>query len=337
MVRHMTSPVIGQTELLLILNNTFLQKGKDMKLKVPVNSYMSAVKQIEAGADEIYMGLEDSHFNRMSYSARAQITCKGVHSNLKDEEFAKIVLYAHSKNVTVSLTANCQHVTKSKDDFYRKGFIEYVKRGIRLGADAVIVSDIGNLIAIRKCNIMIPLIAGCYLNCFNRETIDFLKNLNVFRICVPDQVTFDEMKSMKEHSDIQIEIFIGYGCSNIPGMCNFYHNSGEKNRLGVPCRANFRLDGHDPVNILDACPDCAVCSIPKLYDLGIDSLKIIGRETDCEKVAAITKMYKSAIQMYADTRSFHRKEILSAIPWWENEMCYKRCKYEETNLLRSYI
>lgn len=101
-----------------------------MKLKVPVNSYEAAVKQIEAGADEIYMGLEDSHFNRMSYSARAQITSQGVHSNLRDEEFARIVEYAHSKNVTVDFTANCQHVTNSTDDFYREGFLEYVERGI---------------------------------------------------------------------------------------------------------------------------------------------------------------------------------------------------------------
>lgn len=337
MEKRIIFPVIGQIELLSIQNKAFVQKGRNMKLKVPVNSYMSAVKQIEAGADEIYMGLEDTHFNRMSYSARAQITCKGVHSNLQDEEFAKIVQYAHSKNVTVNFTANCQHVTKSKDDFYRRGFIEYVQRGIILGADAVIVADIGNLIAIRKHGIKIPLIAGCYLNCFNRETIDFLKKLDVFRICIPDQVTFDEIKSMKIHTDIEIEIFIGYGCSNLPGMCNFYHNSGEKTRLGVPCRANFRLEGHEPMNILDACPDCAICSIPKLYDLGIDSLKIIGRETNCEKVANITKMYKLAIQMYADTGSFHPKEILTAIPWWENEMCHERCKYEDTSLLRSYL
>ncbi len=322
---------------MLVQNKAFPQKGIAMKLKVPVNSYMSAVKQIEAGADEVYAGLEDAHFNRISYSARAQITGKGIHSNLQDTEFAEIVQYAHSQKKTVSFTANCQHVTKSKDDFYRKGFIEYVRRGINLGADAVIVSDIGNLITLRKHGIKIPLIAGCYLNCLNRETIDLLKKLDVFRICIPDQVTFDEIEQLKTYSDIEIEIFIGYGCSNLPGMCNFYHNSGEKIRLGVPCRANFRLEGGNPVNILDACPDCAICSIPKLYDLGIDSLKIIGRETNCEKVAEITKMYKSAIQMYAEAGFFDRKEILSAIPWWESEMCPNRCKYEETILLRSYI
>ena len=308
-----------------------------MKLKVPVNSYEATMSQIEAGADEIYMGLEDVHFNRLSYSARAQIASSGIHSNLTEDEFVKSVQYAHSKNVTVNFTANCQHITNSPNDFYRKDFLAYVERGLSLGADALIVADIGNMIALRKNGIVAPVIAGSYLNCFNRETVEFLKELGVFRICIPDQITFDEIKALKQNTDLQIEIFIGYGCSNLAGMCRFYHNSGEKIKVGVPCRANFRLENEEPANILDACPDCAVCSIPKLYDLGIDSLKVIGREMNYKEVAKVTKMYKMAIQMYADTGKFNKKEIISTIPWWEGDMCCKRCKYEDTNLLRSYI
>ncbi len=308
-----------------------------MRLKVPVNSYESAVKQIEAGADEIYMGLEDGCFNRMSYSARAQITSNEVHSNLKEEEFARIAEYAHARNVSVAYTANCQHVAKSKDDFYRKGYLKYVQRGIELGADTLIIADIGNLIAVRKNGIRTPIIAGSYLNGFNRETLDFLKKLDVFRVCVPDQVTFDEVEALKKSTDLEIEIFIGYGCSNLAGVCNFCHNNGEKIKLGVPCRSRFKIKNKESDNILDACPDCAICSIPKLYDLGIDSLKIIGRETDCGQVAETTRMYKAAIQMYADTGKLDRREIISAIPWWENNMCHERCKYEDTRLLRSYI
>lgn len=308
-----------------------------MKLKVPVNSYESTVKQIEAGADEIYMGLEDKIFNRMSYSARAQITSYEIHSNLTEEEFAKSIQYAHAKNVTVNFTANCQHVTNSPNDFYRKGFIEYVKRGIALGADALIVADIGNLISIRKNGITTPLIAGSYLNCLNHETANLLKELGVFRVCVPDQVTLNEIESLKKNTDLEIEIFIGYGCSNLGGMCNFYHNNGEKIKIGVPCRAKFKLENSEPATVLDACSDCAICSIPKLYNLGVDSLKIIGREMNYEEVAKITKMYKTAIQTYATTKKFNKEEIISAIPWWKNDMCCERCKYEDTPLLQSYI
>lgn len=312
-----------------------------MKLKVPVNSYESAVKQIDAGADEIYMGLEDALFSTMSFSARAQITSKGSHSTLTETEFAKSVQYAHARNVVVNFTANCQHITKSPDDFYRRAFLNYVQRGIALGVDALIVADIGNLIALRKAGVETPVIAGSYLNCFNSETVDFLKQLGVFRICIPDHVTFEEIKAMKDHSDVEIEAFIGYGCSNLGGMCHLYHNSGEKVKVGVPCRARFLLEGRKPECIMDACPDCAICSIPKLCDAEIDSLKLTGREMNFEEVAKLTRMYKDAILTYTKERKFNKEKIISAISWWESDMCgdtqCKRCRYEDTSLLRSYI
>lgn len=308
-----------------------------MRLKVPVNTFKSAVNQIEAGADEIYMGLESSLFNRMSYSARAQITAHEVHSNFTEEEFAETVNYAHSKNVSVSFTANCQHVTNSPNNFYRKKYIEYVQKGIDLGADAVIVSDIGNIVALRNSGIKSPIIAGSYFNCFNRETVEFLKDLGVFRVCLPDQVTHEEIRSIKQSTDIEIETFIGYGCSNVAGSCNFCHNSGEKIKVGVTCRAKFRTSTGEVSSVLDACTDCAICSIPQLYSIGVDSLKIIGREMDCTELAEITRMYKKAIQMYEAFGKVECKEIVSSISWWENIMCSKRCKYENSDLTRSYI
>lgn len=312
-----------------------------MKLKVPVNSYASAMQQIDAGADEIYMGLEDALFNTMSFSARAQVTSRGAHSVLTEDEFAKSVQYAHERNVTVNFTANCQHITRSPDNFYRRAFLDYVRRGIALGADALIVADVGNLIALRKSGIETPVIAGSYLNCFNSETVDFLKQFGVFRICVPDHVTLDEIKEMKAHSDIELEVFIGYGCSNLGGMCRLYHNSGEKSGVGVPCRARFRLEGREAACVMDVCPDCAICSIPRLYDAGIDSLKLTGREMDHKEVAKLTGMYKEAILTCMEKRAFNKQKIISAIPWWESDMCgdthCKRCRYEDTSLLRSYI
>lgn len=308
-----------------------------MQLKVPVNSYASAVRQIEAGADEIYMGLEDRCFQRMSYSARAQVTAKNRRANLSEEEFSRTVNYAHAHHVTVNYTANCQHVSNSANDFHRKGYLEYVKRGIELGADAVIVADIGNLLALQKHGIQIPLIAGSYMGIFNHETADLMKRLGVFRVCLPDQILLDEIRTIKENTDLEIEIFIGYGCSNLSGSCCFCHNSGEREPVGVTCRAAFQTGRYGIQSALDVCTDCAVCSIPKLYDLGINSLKLVGRESDCIEAAAITRMYKTAIRMYAETGKWDRAEILAAIPWWQETMCPARCKYEPNQLLRSYL
>lgn len=309
-----------------------------MKLKVPVNSYESAVMQIEAGANEIYLGIEEPFLKRMSFSARAQVTSKGIHSNVTLEELEKIIAYAHIHNVKVDFTANCQHVCHSKDDFYRKRYLEYVKRGVALGVDALIVADVGNLIAIRQAAIDTPVIAGSFLNIFNGETVKLLCDLDVFRVVLPDHVLIEEIRSIKENTDLEVEIFVGYGCANIGGSCNFSHNNGEKYDLGVPCRGYYKRKDGEVGNYLDCCQDCAICSIPALGDIKVDSLKLIGREADCKSAATTTRMYRKAIDMYEKTGKVERREIIQTIPWWGRAMCQNnRCRYKENRADKSYI
>ena len=59
-----------------------------MKLKVPVNSYLTTGKQTKSGADVIYKGFGDSHFNGMVYFATAQIILQGGYFNSKAYKFA---------------------------------------------------------------------------------------------------------------------------------------------------------------------------------------------------------------------------------------------------------
>lgn len=308
-----------------------------MKLKVPVNSFESAVLQIDAGAEEIYMGLSSGIFQRMSFSARAQVMCNNTNSTLSKIDFKKICEYAHNHNVKVNFTANCQHISNSENDFYKKEYIKYVYTGVELGADALIVSDIGNIIMIKSNNIDTPIIAGSYFSAFNHETVAFLEEAGVSRVCLPDHVTIEEIKSIKKHSNIEIEVFIGYGCSNIAGSCNFCHNNGETKHVGVTCRGLYKDDFGDVSNFLDACTDCAICSIPNLIEAQVDSLKLTGRELDCIENSEITRMYKNAIEMYYRGSIVNKKDIISSIGWWEKNMCNDRCKYKATLLTNSFI
>ena len=310
-----------------------------MKIKVPVNSFDSAVRQIDAGADEIYMGMNDELFSAMSFSARAQLTSRGIHSTLPLLEFNRTLEYAHSKNISVNYTVNCQYMSDSHDDFLRKRYLEHVLIGVEMGVDALIVSDIGNIIYLRQKGITIPIIVGSYLSAFNTETLCFLSELGVVRVCLPDQMKLEEIKELKANTKLEIEVFIGYGCSNISGSCNFCHNNGEQLNVGVACRNSYYTNDGYECHILDACCNCAICGIPSLIDAGIDSVKLVGRETDNEDLFDITKMYRSAIDSYLSTGLFDKESIIAQIPWWETVMCYTRCKYNsyDNNIYRSYI
>lgn len=314
-------------------------KVMSMKLKVPVNSFESAVNQINAGADEIYMGLDDELFSKMSFSARAQVTSHGVHGTLTKNEFKKTVNYAHSHNVVVNFTVNCQFVSNSEGGFIRRRYLEHVMTGIDMGVDALIVSDLGNILFLKKNRIDFPIIAGSYFNAFNIESINLLKSLGVFRVCLPDQMKISEIKEIKDNTGVEIETFIGYGCSNLSGSCNFCHNNGEQLHVGVTCRNIYNVEGMGEYDIMDASCDCAICAIPSLIDIGVDSVKLIGRENSDNDKYNITRMYREAIDSYIITGVLEKERLVTYVPWWEKVMCSKRCKYTSHpfNLYCSYI
>lgn len=308
-------------------------------MKVPVNSFDSAIRQIDAGADEIYMGMNDEFFSTMSFSARAQITSHGVHSTLSPLEFQRTLNYAHSKNVAVNYTVNCQYMSCSCNDFMRKRYLRHVLMGVEMGVDALIVSDIGNIIYLKQEGITTPIIAGSYLSAFNTETLRLLSELGVVRVCLPDQMKLEEIEELKSSTKLEIEVFIGYGCSNISSSCNFCHNNGEQLNVGVTCRDSYYIQDECEFNILDACCNCAICAIPSLINIGVDSVKLIGREIDSEDLFDITKMYRSAIDSYLSTGLLNKESIIAQIPWWKTVMCSNRCKYSshQNNIYRSYV
>ena len=310
-----------------------------MKMKVPVNSFDSAVRQIESGADEIYMRMTDEIFSTMSFSARAQITSHGIHSTLSPLEFQRTLNYAHSKNVSVNYTVNCQYMSNSHNSFFRKRYLEHVLNGVKMGVDALIVSDIGNILYLKENGITTPIIAGSYLSAFNTDTLCLLSELGVVRVCLPDQMKLDEIKELIDSTGLEIEVFIGYGCSNISSLCNFCHNSGEQLNVGVTCRDSYYVKHECECNILDACCNCAICAIPALIDMGVDSVKLVGRESNNEDLFCITKMYRSAIDSYLSTGLLNKELIISQIPWWKNVMCSMRCKYNchTNNIYQSYL
>ena len=65
-----------------------------MKVMAPVSSYQTCVQQIKAGANEIYVGMEDDTFNKISFSGRGKHNNQGRKINPSYEELCNIVKYA---------------------------------------------------------------------------------------------------------------------------------------------------------------------------------------------------------------------------------------------------
>lgn len=310
-----------------------------MKIMSPVSSYQTCIQQINAGANEIYVGMEENTFNKISFSGRGKHNNRGNKISPSFEELCNIVEYAHTHNVEVNFAANT--ILGIGKDEMEKTYYNYVKAAITTGVDRIIVGDLGNIIFLREKGIETPIVGSVFLSAMNVETIFFYKKYGVNRIVLPHHMTIEEIEEIKTTTDMELEIFAGVGCSNIDGRCGFLHNSGECINLGIPCKAQFRINKDKIGTPLDSTRDCLICSLIKLYNIGVDVLKIIGRDQDVNFTAAMTNIHSEMIKKIkedAELEEIDLKKSVCKISWWENEFCKnQRCKYKNTELEKSYV
>lgn len=312
-----------------------------MKIMSPVSSIVSCKLQIQAGADEIYVGVDDNTFQNIGFSGRGRYNHEGRKVNPSFDELKEIVEYSHDNNVIVNFTANTVFRSNSKDNLFQKAYLEFVDMGVQAGVDHIIVGDLGNLILLYEQGIKVPIVASVFFAAFNIETINFLRKYGVFRVVLPHHMMFDEIKDIKNSTDVELEIFAGVGCSNIDGRCGFMHNSGENIDLGIPCKAQYTMKNGYKDSFLDATLDCMLCSIASLYEIGIDVVKIIGRDQNIAFTSAMTKIHKDMIERVVCGEILTKSvidEYLERIPWWKKDFCQNtKCKYKDVPIVKSFI
>ena len=321
-----------------------------MKLLSPVNSIESAKIQIEAGADEIYVGLQTDYYNSYSFSGRGQF---GKNKSIvpSEAELKKIVDISHRNNVQVSLAANTPIFSDSliKKSHVMDEYLRYIDRAIGCSVDNIIVGDIGLLSKLGRMNLPAKIHASTYFDTMNIEQMLFLKELGASRVVLTYQSSMDEIERFCATNLLEIEVFGYLGCSFFNGACNLIHNMGEEikkegKQISIPCKALYNVWSDDIKEIntpyLDAELGCALCSVYKLIELGVDVLKIAGRDRNTYMIREVTKLFKKAISIAktSDSSDYHKKLQEEIYDWWKKAWCtHKRCKYMNNKITNSYI
>jgi putative protease len=326
-----------------------------MNILAPVSGYQSAVKQIEAGANEIYVGGDTEVFNNFSFSGRAKFNPSNEKICPGFAELADIVQYAHDHNVFVMYAANTPVLADDPGGGlnFEAHFLKYIEQGLRAGVDSIIIADLGALLLLKERGIKTHLTASTFLETINRDQIEFLKELGANRVVLSYQVTMAEVKELSQTPDVEIEVFGHYGCSFYDGYCNFKHSFGESGAteagIGVPCQNSFSLiKGERAImkgQFLNASLTCGICALPGLMEAGVDSIKIVGRDLSVEQNATITSVYAqilkkasamnlSEICNYETMRQFAKPWLPE---WWIQSLCLKgSCKYMNNPITHSF-
>jgi putative protease len=273
---------------------------------------------IKNGADSVYIGVQ-------GYNMRANV------ANFTTNELAKAVKTCHDSNVKIYICTNT--IVKEEDLKELKDLMPIIKSS---GADAVIVSDLGALsIALEN---QIPIHMSVQANISNSEALKILQKLGVSRTVLSRENTLQEIKEIKKHTDMEIEVFIhGSMCVAISGRCflssHLYNRSANCGECLQPCRKEWKIiseDGEeliidtqfdtnqnktpdtinpqhttefedtksDKTHILSPKDLCMLEYIPELIDAGVNTFKIEGRAKPADYVATVTKVYREAINTY---------------------------------------
>ena len=233
------------------------------------------------GADAVYIGGE-------KYSLRANA------KNFTLDEIEEAVNYAHSLNKKVYVTVNIILHNEDLDELK-----EYLINLSKIGIDAIIASDLYVLYLIKSENIPLEVHLSTQASVLNQYAAKFYQNYNVKRIVLAREANEEDIKKIKEETNLDLECFIhGAMCTSMSGRCIMSNvlTNRDANRGGCAqvCRWTFNTS-NDQVFSMSSKDLNLIPFMQKMIDLGVNSFKIEGRMRGIYYLATIILCYRRMI------------------------------------------
>jgi len=277
------------------------------ELLAPAGSLNKLKFAFKYGADAVYIGGE-------CYSLREAA------ENFSMAEIAEGIEFAHNLGKKVYITAN---ILPHNEDL--EGFENYVREVHKMGADAIIISDLGLFDIAKTVAPDLPIHVSTQANNVNFASANMWHKMGAERVILARELSLKEIKEIRENisDDMEIECFVhGAMCISYSGRCllSNYMTARDSN-LGAcshPCRWKYHLveeqrpgeylpviENERGTFIFNSKDLCMLKHVPELIDAGISSFKIEGRVKSEYYVAVITKAYRDAIDAYFDNKEPH--------------------------------
>jgi putative protease len=178
---------------------------KRVEIVAPAGNLASLKAAVDSGADAVYLGFNDAtnarNFEGLNFTA---------------SELEEGIEYIRSGNRRFYVAVN----TFPQGDTY-PGWYASVDSAVALGADAVIIANLGVLKYAREKYPDAALHLSTQASASNYESINFHKRyFGIKRVVLPRVLTVDEIKDLKANTDVEVEVFaLGGLCINIEGRC----------------------------------------------------------------------------------------------------------------------
>lgn len=263
------------------------------ELLAPVGTRESLFAAVTAGADAVYLGIDQ-------FNAR-----RGA-ENFTLDTLQEACDYAHLRNVKVYLTLNTLILPREFVDA-----LEVARQAYRRGIDAVIVQDLGLIAELRRTLPDLEIHASTQINTHTEAGIRTLAELGVKRITLGRELSALEIAHLSHVAHefgVEIEAFVhGALCVCYSGQCYLSSliggRSANRGLCAQACRLPYELRNKALRKALNAPGEhllspkdlCLVDYVPELTQAGVTSLKIEGRMKSAEYVSVVTRVYRAVL------------------------------------------
>ncbi|MEF9933270.1 MAG: U32 family peptidase [Cetobacterium sp.] len=254
-----------------------------MNIIAPAGNFERFYAAIKAGADEIYMGIK-------GFGARRNA------DNFTLTEYKEAIDYAHERGTKVLLTLNTVMMDNEIEALYMN-----LKALYEHGLDAVIVQDMGFFKFVKENFPNLEIHGSTQMTVANHVEANYLKSIGFSRVVLPREMSYEEIKSIREKTDIELEIFVsGSICISYSGNCYMSSfiggRSGNRGMCAQPCRKTYKTeDGEEGYLLSPKDQFLGFEEVQKLKEIGVESIKLEGRMKDPNYVFETVSYYKSLI------------------------------------------
>lgn len=275
---------------------TKMRGGRSVELLAPAGDMERLVMALTYGADAVYL-------------AGTRFGMRAAAGNFSAEGLAQAVALCRQHQAKVYVT--CNTIMRDADIRALPPFLELLEH---LGADAVIIADLGVLALAKKYAPSLSIHISTQAGVMNAESAAVCYDLGASRVVLAREMTLPDIAALREKvpKALELEAFVhGSMCVSFSGRCLLSNyligrdaNNGE---CAQPCRWKYHLVEEKRLNqpmeivedggtfIMNSRDLCMIEHLPALMDAGICSLKIEGRMKSAYYAAVVTNAYRHAL------------------------------------------
>ncbi len=270
------------------------------ELLAPAGNLEKLQTALRFGADAVYCGIE-------------QFSLRSLAGNLNLQELAQGCELAHALGKRVYLTLNA--FLRPDEELAARELLQAL---LPIPVDAFILADPGMLLLVRQIDPEREVHLSTQANTTNAMAAHFWQSQGVKRLNLARELSLKEISAIGASADLELEVFVhGAMCMAYSGRCllsaGMSGRSANRGSCSHPCRWQYSLQEemrpgeYYPIEedqrgtyIFNSRDLCLIDQLPELIEAGVDSFKIEGRMKSLYYVAAVTRVYRAALDAWRD-------------------------------------